>query len=341
MIDLTPVDVRKKKGDFRRAVRGYDPATVDQFLDLVADRMEELSRQGVSTGDRVATLERMVADYRERERALTEALITAQEVREEVRRQAEKAADLLRREAAAEADEIMRDAALAQEQEREALRQLRARRQQLLRSYRQMLEREMSELDIMDSTLEPEADALRGRTEGPRAGSARAARMREDEPAPAGVDISDLESELETAGEPELEAAELEVADEPEPEMIGASADELEMLQLEESVDAAWDMDDEDEEALAGTAHLESVELLLETDDAVSLDDDGLADSPADEVPAPARDSREAAPDKDVPAAETGPASAGQNEADHGAGRYSHLDGDAPDWLSSLLEEKP
>ena len=36
MIDLTPLDVRKKKGDFTRTLRGYDTPTVDQFLDLVA-----------------------------------------------------------------------------------------------------------------------------------------------------------------------------------------------------------------------------------------------------------------------------------------------------------------
>ena len=32
MMDLTPLDVRKKKEDFRRVVRGYDPAEVDGFL---------------------------------------------------------------------------------------------------------------------------------------------------------------------------------------------------------------------------------------------------------------------------------------------------------------------
>jgi DivIVA domain-containing protein len=40
MIDLTPLEVRQKKGDFRRAVRGYDPELVNDFLDLVADRRE-------------------------------------------------------------------------------------------------------------------------------------------------------------------------------------------------------------------------------------------------------------------------------------------------------------
>ncbi|MFH1765104.1 MAG: DivIVA domain-containing protein, partial [Gemmatimonadota bacterium] len=36
MIDLTPLDVRKKRGDFRRILRGYDPEEVDTFMDLVA-----------------------------------------------------------------------------------------------------------------------------------------------------------------------------------------------------------------------------------------------------------------------------------------------------------------
>src|SRR5690606_17758021 len=88
MIDLTPLEVRKKKGDFKRAMRGYDTPLVDDFLDLVADRMEELVRENLSLTERTTRSEQQIAEYRERERALTEALVTAQEMREEVRRQA-------------------------------------------------------------------------------------------------------------------------------------------------------------------------------------------------------------------------------------------------------------
>ena len=45
MIDLTPLDVRKKKGDFRRGLRGYEPQQVDDFLDVVADRLDALVRE--------------------------------------------------------------------------------------------------------------------------------------------------------------------------------------------------------------------------------------------------------------------------------------------------------
>ena len=103
MIDLTPLEVRKKREDFRRALRGYEPADVDNFLELVADRLEQLVKENLTLAERVARLEAEVGEYRERERALTDALVTAQEMREELRRQAAKDAELLRREAEAEA----------------------------------------------------------------------------------------------------------------------------------------------------------------------------------------------------------------------------------------------
>ena len=99
MIDLTPLEVRQKKGDFRRAMRGYEPALVDDFLDLVAERLEDLVRENRTMHDELVRLREQLTEFKERERALTEALVTAQEMREELRRQAEKDADLVRREA--------------------------------------------------------------------------------------------------------------------------------------------------------------------------------------------------------------------------------------------------
>jgi DivIVA domain-containing protein len=104
MIDLTPLEVRKKKGDFRRTMRGYDPELVDDFLDLVADRLEQLVRDNLTLQDRVARQDDQVKDYRDRERALTEALVSAQEMREEVRRQAAREAELATRSAQQEAE---------------------------------------------------------------------------------------------------------------------------------------------------------------------------------------------------------------------------------------------
>jgi cell division initiation protein len=110
MIDLTPLDVRKKKGDFRRALRGYDPLLVDDFLDLAADRIEHLAREHATLTERLSELERRVGEYRDRERALTDALVTAQEMREEIRAQSAREAALALRTSTQEAEARLRDA---------------------------------------------------------------------------------------------------------------------------------------------------------------------------------------------------------------------------------------
>lgn len=161
MIDLTPLEVRQKKGDFRarKALRGYGPALVDDFLDLVADRLEQLVKENLSLADRVERLEAQLGEYRERERALTEALVTAQELREASRRQAEKEAELLRREAELAAEKMMTAAALRKERAEAELRRIRARRAHLLEVYRGFLERELGELRVLVEELELEGAA--------------------------------------------------------------------------------------------------------------------------------------------------------------------------------------
>ena len=154
MIDLTPLEVRKKKGDFRKGMRGYEPQAVDDFLDLVADRLEQLVRDNSAMHEQFARLENQVNDYRERERALTEALVTAQEMREEMRKQIEKEVELTRREAEADAESIRAEAEQIRHREHESIRRLRARQAQFILSYRAFLERELAELSVMAESLE-------------------------------------------------------------------------------------------------------------------------------------------------------------------------------------------
>ncbi|HUE76307.1 MAG TPA: DivIVA domain-containing protein [Longimicrobiales bacterium] len=165
MIDLTPLDVRKKKGDFRRAMRGYEPALVDDFLDLAADRLEELVRHAMALEEKVERLERAEKEHNEREKALTEALVTAQEMRAEVRNQALREAELARKEAEQDARRIRAEALEAKEREKEGIRRLQARRAQLVRSYRLFLEREVAELQVMSHSLEGEEDQEPGEPE--------------------------------------------------------------------------------------------------------------------------------------------------------------------------------
>jgi len=153
MIDLTPLDVRKKKGDFRRAVRGYDTELVDDFLDMVAERLEELVKQNVALSERAEHLQEQVASFREREKALNEALVTAQQLRAEAQVQADREADLMRREAQSQADRIIEEGQRSYREIARDIEALHTRRRQFVRAFGTLLERYLSELEVEEARL--------------------------------------------------------------------------------------------------------------------------------------------------------------------------------------------
>ena len=99
MIDLTPLDVRNKRVDFKKIMRGYDPQAVDIFLELVAEQLEALVRETIQLRERTQTLQNQVDAQTGREQAVQDALVTAQELRSEMQTQAQREADHIVKEA--------------------------------------------------------------------------------------------------------------------------------------------------------------------------------------------------------------------------------------------------
>lgn len=149
-IDLTPLEVRKKKGDFRRVMRGYDPASVDDFLDQVVERMEQLVRENAALASRAEGMSNAIAEYRERERAMNDALVSAQQLREDVREQANREAELVLREARAEGERIVAESRRQASAAAESLRRLQAQRVRFLRLFRALVERQLQEIEQED-----------------------------------------------------------------------------------------------------------------------------------------------------------------------------------------------
>ena len=146
MIDLTPLDVRNKKGDFRRGIRGYEAAEVDGFLDLVAERLEELVRENAGLRDRSAQLNESLAAFRTREQAMNEALVSAQQLREEIRTQAQREAELMIREAKTEGQRLIDQGKSEVERQRALAERIQSQRDRFLRTYRNFLEGQIEEL---------------------------------------------------------------------------------------------------------------------------------------------------------------------------------------------------
>ena len=147
MIEITPLDVRKKRGDFSRGLRGYDPQEVDSFLGLVADRLEELVKAHGALEEEVVDLRERVARGEGREQAVQEALVMAQELREEIRSHAHREAELIKREAEESVGRIRARAGDLMEERRQALEEVDRIRSRGLRELKGFLERELEAVE--------------------------------------------------------------------------------------------------------------------------------------------------------------------------------------------------
>jgi DivIVA domain-containing protein len=162
MIDLTPLDVRNKRGDFKKLMRGYDPQEVDVFLEIVAERLEALTRENMALKERSGALQAQVNSQTDREQAVQAALVTAQELRADIRAQAQREAENVvksaetegRRmlaEAEAEARTKLRDAERQLDKLEDAIQMLDRRRLRFLKEFRQLLQREMDVVAVEES----------------------------------------------------------------------------------------------------------------------------------------------------------------------------------------------
>ena len=148
---LTPLDVRRY--DFGRALRGYDPARVDQFRDQVADEMERLARVNQDLDGKARSFHEQLRAFRERDRALNEALVSAQQMRQETKEQAEREAALIVREAQAEGERVLEAARAEVRRVQTELDALDRARRTYLAQMRSLIGRHLSEIDASDHPL--------------------------------------------------------------------------------------------------------------------------------------------------------------------------------------------
>ncbi len=233
MIDLTPLDVRNKRGDFKKLMRGYDPQEVDVFLEIAAERLEELVRENIVLRERSESLERQVGAQTGREQAVQEALVTAQELRADIHSQAQREADHLVKESetearrlAAEAEanvrNLIRDAERRLELGRDVLEEMERRRTRFLKAFRQLLERELDVVDVEDERAPLEDQPIDLDLGGGRFSSSA---VEEVSAAMEAEESADGEIE-EAAAEPGAEEASEEAADDAQALLLSLEADE-------------------------------------------------------------------------------------------------------------------
>lgn len=154
---LTPHDVRGQ--EFQRSFRGYDPGQVESFKERVADELDRVLRERAKCEERLKSMVEQLRSYRERDRALNEALVAAQQLREDIQSQAGREAEVLLAEARQEA---ARHLAQAEAEEATIRRRVEAVGRQLqtyIVTFRTILDRHQAELAGLESYLEVESSS--------------------------------------------------------------------------------------------------------------------------------------------------------------------------------------
>ena len=160
MFRLTPLDVRRM--EFPKGLRGYDQMRVDAFREQVAEELERLTRSNQDLESQVRSLTEQLRGFRDRDRALNDALVSAQQLRSEVRDQSEREAQLILREARSEADRIVQGAQMDAMRFADQIALLARMRRGYLKQFRVMLERQLAEIAVEEDVPDPDPAAIVG-----------------------------------------------------------------------------------------------------------------------------------------------------------------------------------
>ena len=154
---IRPVDIRRK--EFKSGLRGYDANQVDDFLDEVADEFERTFAENQRMLEEITSLRERLQQFEELEASIQEALVQAQQVARDLRRNAGKEAELIVREAKEQSHRILADSSGRVERVQESYEVLRKAKQDFSNDFRHLLKSYLAVMDNADVASAKEIEA--------------------------------------------------------------------------------------------------------------------------------------------------------------------------------------
>jgi len=162
---ITPLDIQQMV--FKVSFRGYDKEEVNRFLEEIAETVELLNRDNAVQREKIVLLEQQIIELRRTESTLSNTLVSAQSLAEDVKRSAQRESDLVIKEAELKAGEMIRQARVELHNTQRDLTALQKQRllmverlRATLRTFERMLE--VEEQEAFSDT----ASASEGKLEG-------------------------------------------------------------------------------------------------------------------------------------------------------------------------------
>lgn len=153
---LTPLEIQQMV--FQVRLRGYDKEEVNRFLEEVAQTLEIANRENASLREKVSFMEQQLADMKRNEATLSNTLLSAQSLADDVKRAAQREAELAMKEAELKASELLREARVELAETQRDISELRKQRllmierlRATIRTFERMLEVEEEEEDSSEA----------------------------------------------------------------------------------------------------------------------------------------------------------------------------------------------
>ncbi len=162
---LTPLEIKKQR--FKSRVRGYDPAEVETFLEMVADEYESILNEKNRLGDEVTKLKTQLRDYQQVEKTLQETLMNAQETVSQSRENSKREAQIILREAELKAEKILDEAREKLDKMKNDLSLIRAQKVSFAKRLKHLLESQIELIQVLEMD---DVKFTEGRSESPKSG---------------------------------------------------------------------------------------------------------------------------------------------------------------------------
>lgn len=149
---LTPLEIQQMV--FQVRMRGYDRDEVNRFLEEVAQAVEGVNRENATLRERLQLMEEQLSDLKRNEATLSNTLLSAQSMADDVKKSAQREADLVLKEAELKGSELLRQARVELAETQRDISELRKQRLLMIerlratvRTFERMLEVEESDDD--------------------------------------------------------------------------------------------------------------------------------------------------------------------------------------------------
>ena len=145
---LTPIEIKNQ--EFKKAMRGYDTVEVDTFIELVADKYQELLEENKKFAKHNLVLETELTNFKDVEKTLKQTLKNVQENSLISKENSAKEASLIKKEAELASAQMLENTRLKVHKMREELVGLQNQKHSLISRLRHLLSSQIELLDVLE-----------------------------------------------------------------------------------------------------------------------------------------------------------------------------------------------